>query len=267
MLKTTAKRVRYELMRRVNRLRTGVRFTHWPRGDRRIVSHQTDSGSERVLEIRSAATDLRVFVDVFVEGQYDLGRFERRADVSARYEAIVASGKVPLIVDAGAHNGLSALYFRDLYPKAGILALEPEPGNFAELEKLMGDDSLCLCLQAAVASFDGRVMIEDPGLGNWGYRTRQAEGGVPAHRLSTVLAMSPWNAEPFVLKINIEGFERDLFEGQAEALDRFYLAYVELHDWLFPNRGNSRNVIKVLASLDRDFLMLGENVVSIKNEH
>lgn len=264
MLKYAAKRARYELLRLLNRVRSGFRFAHAPVGGRYHVAYRAPDGRERVLDLRGGTTDLRVFTDLFAYGQLDLSRFQRSKDVERRYSAIIDSGKVPLIIDAGAYNGLSALYFRERYPEAGIIAIEPEAGNFAELEALMGRDPLCLCLQAAIANFDGHVEIEDPGLGEWGFRTRQSEKGVAAHRLSTLLTMAPWDVEPFILKVNIEGFERDLFDGPG-ALDLFYVAMIELHDWMLPGQGNSRKVIAALASLDRDFLLLGENIVSIKN--
>lgn len=40
----------------------------------------------------------------------------------------------PVIIDAGAHIGLASLYFKSLYPQAIIIALEPNPDNFALLQ-------------------------------------------------------------------------------------------------------------------------------------
>lgn len=41
----------------------------------------------------------------------------------------------PVIIDGGAHIGLSTLYFKHLYPQAQIVAFEPNPLTFALLEK------------------------------------------------------------------------------------------------------------------------------------
>jgi FkbM family methyltransferase len=42
------------------------------------------------------------------------------------------------IIDLGAHVGMSVLYFRERYPAARILAVEPNPANFAKLERNVG---------------------------------------------------------------------------------------------------------------------------------
>lgn len=222
-------------------------------------------GLERIIELREGTSDFPLFFQLFVTPQYDIKSFTRCADVERRYADILAKGERPLIVDAGANNGLSALYFRDRYPEAAIVALEPEAGNFAELQRRMRDDPLCLSVEAALANFDGEVEIEDPGLGECGFRTRRSEQGIRAYRLASVIEMAPWPVDPFILKVDIEGFERDLFDD-LETFDAFYLAYVELHDWMLPKEGTSKSFLKAAASLDRDFLLHGENVVSIKND-
>jgi len=39
-----------------------------------------------------------------------------------------------------------------------------------------------------------------------------------------------------------------------------------LHDWLLPGQGTSRSFLKCMAALDRDFVHIGENVFSIRND-
>ena len=266
MFERAAKRLRYEVLRRLNRARprSGYRFAHTVIGDkRRVVLHH--NGRERILNLREGTSDFPLFLQMFEDPQYDIRKFSRHQDVERRYADILKAGKRPLVVDAGANNGLSSLYFRDQYPESAIVALEPEPGNFGELRQLMGDDPLCLCVQAALADFDGHVQVVDPGLTECGFRTEQSEKGVPAYRLDTVIGMTPWPVEPFILKVDIEGFERGLFEDST-AFDAFYLAYIELHDWLLPRQRTAQSFLKASAQLDRDFLLHGENVVSIKND-
>lgn len=68
-----------------------------------------------------------------------------------------------------------------------------------------------------------------------------------------------------MLKVDIEGFEADLFD-QPETFDEFYVTFVELHDWMLPKQRTSASFLRVAAALDRDFILHGENVVSIKND-
>ena len=65
--------------------------------------------------------------------------------------------------------------------------------------------------------------------------------------------------------MDIEGFEQDVFSGGTEWLDRFYVAVIELHDWMLPRKASSRPFLSAVAAHDRDFLFRGENVFSIPN--
>lgn len=71
--------------------------------------------------------------------------------------------------------------------------------------------------------------------------------------------------EPYIAKIDIEGGEEALFSCDTEWVDRFPLLIIELHDWLLPRSGSSRNFLSCVARRDRDFVYLGENVFPIRN--
>ena len=45
-----------------------------------------------------------------------------------------ANTTAPLIIDCGAHIGISTLYFKKLYPQAKVIAFEPNPETFKLLE-------------------------------------------------------------------------------------------------------------------------------------
>jgi hypothetical protein len=73
------------------------------------------------------------------------------------------------------------------------------------------------------------------------------------------------NGAPFIAKIDIEGAEADLFAANTGWVQSFDLVIIELHDWMLPGQGTSRNFLKCIANLDRDFLHIGENIFSIRN--
>ena len=264
MLGNAAKRIRFELLRRLNRFRPGFHFAHAPIAGRRRVAYRTSAGGERILDLREGTTDLTVFREMFVDRPYDVIGLKRLGDLERRYRDILAQGKRPLIVDAGANAGLSVLHFREQYPEALILALEPQKENFAELERHLGSDPLCTRLQAALAPCDGHVTIVDAGEGEWGFRTTKSKNGVPAYALASVIEMAGPDVEPFALKVDIEGSERDVFDD-VKTVDLFYLIFVELHDWLLPGQRTSQSFLKAAASLDRDFIVHKHHVVSIRN--
>jgi hypothetical protein len=68
---------------------------------------------------------------------------------------------------------------------------------------------------------------------------------------------------PFMIKVDIEGYESVLFEENVDWIDAFPLMTIELHDWALPGQGTSKNFLKAIAGRDRDFVYLGENVFSI----
>lgn len=261
---TLVRRLRFEVRSRLNRLgpQRDYRWTSAPKGDRIFVALRDAKGEEREFFLRGDAngSDFAAFLQIFDQGAYATKALKRGEDIQQRYEAILKAGKTPLIVDAGANVGLSAVYFRHQYPEAKILAIEPEQQNFRELRKRA--DPLTIPIQAGLANFDGHLSIFDPGLGEMGFRTRKSDQGIPSVRLETLL--TEHDGEPFLLKIDIEGFEADLFDDPA-LLDLFYLIFLEPHDWMLPKERSASSFIRAIAGLDRDFLITGENIVSISN--
>ena len=72
-------------------------------------------------------------------------------------------------------------------------------------------------------------------------------------------------ATPFLLKIDIEGAEEELFSQNTDRLAAFPLIIIELHDWMLPGRASSRPFLRWHAEQDRDFVLAGENVFSVRN--
>ena len=48
------------------------------------------------------------------------------------------------------------------------------------------------------------------------------------------------NLYPYLIKIDIEGHENQLFENNTEWIDQFKIIIIELHDWMFPETSNSK---------------------------
>jgi len=223
---------------------------------------------ERVFQHRGTRADCGVFAQIFESQDYSLERLRRGAELRSRYDAMVGAGRRPLILDAGANIGASVVYFAMTFPRAHVLALEPERNNFDLLrENTAGLDVELLC--AGIGAVPGESALVDPGEGEWGYRTIRGGAGAPvAIRAASDLveAKRAQGFEPFIAKIDIEGGEAELFSRDTEWVGAFALLIVELHDWLLPGSASSRNFLRCVAALDRDFVYLGENVFSIRND-
>src|SRR6478672_12217288 len=64
------------------------------------------------LHLRLADSDFAAFKQVFVGREYDLGAIGGAGQrIAARYDAILKTGRVPVIVDAGANVGAASLWF------------------------------------------------------------------------------------------------------------------------------------------------------------
>ena len=70
---------------------------------------------------------------------------------------------------------------------------------------------------------------------------------------------------PFIVKVDIEGGEEDLFSGSTEWVSVTPVLIVELHDWLLTKSASSRKFLQCISQLDRDFVYIGEDVFSISN--
>jgi FkbM family methyltransferase len=228
-------------------------------------------GQWRRIELRPETSDLEVFNQIFVYEDYRFSRIGRWKDVQKAYREILSQGRRPLVLDCGANIGLSSLYFKELFPESSVWALEPDVENFRMMLKNCGDRDI-RAIHGAVSNKDGFVRLVHGSMGNWGIRTEiQASG-----RADSVPCFSPVglvkqagrseNASPFLIKIDIEGHERQLFSSGTKWLGLFKVVVIELHDWLFPGASNSRSFLREIAKRNFDFIYIGENVFCINNE-
>lgn len=211
-------------------------------------------------------TDYLVVTQVFVRHDYALEHSGRAADLLEYYNRIVAGGKKPLIIDCGGNCGLATRYFCETYPEAVVVCIEPDERNvsFARQNNRRGNIRFLL---AGVGNSDSNANLVDPGRGNWGYQVKEdVNGGTKIVSLNSLLADCAFeDCVPFIVKIDIEGFESNLFERNTEWIDSFPMLVIELHDWMLPRQANSRNFLKEISNRRRDFVFRDENVFSVSN--
>jgi FkbM family methyltransferase len=168
-------------------------------------------GSKRQVIIRLGTTDVAAFEHVFIDNEYDfdLGRSPK------------------FIIDAGANVGLASVFFALKYPTANIIAVEPEPSNFAILKKNAKLFPQIVPLQAALWNRDGFVDLKDGGAGHWGMQVTQGDS-IAAISMPTLLRL--FNIQEVdVLKIDVEGAEVELF-SDTKWIDCVSMICIELHD-------------------------------------
>lgn len=224
-------------------------------------------GRKREFHYRETTADNGVIRQILKNGDYSFKRLRRGSELIEKYSRIVTQGKKPLILDAGANIGASVVWFQNEFPDSHVLAFEPDTDNFELLVKNTQFLNVDLRL-AALGSMDGRASIVNPEADAWGFRTEIDDAGkVQLISISrTIGEEKAKNCEPFIVKIDIEGGEDNLFANSTSWVEDFPVLIIELHDWLFPRKGTSRNFLKAISKLDRDFVHLGENIFSIKND-
>ena len=231
------------------------------------IANKSD-GTQREFFHRDTKADKGVMQQIFANQDYSFERLRRVSELHAIYEKCVQDGQTPLILDAGANIGASVVYWSLTFPRAHITAWEPESGNFEMLK--LNSVGLNVDLRfCAIGSVSGSMELIDPGEGEWGYRTVPGTSGktVPVDGISTVVASKlAAGYSPFIVKIDIEGGEDELFSRDTEWVDHFPVLIIELHDWLLPRSASSGNFLRCIAHRNRDFVHIGENIFSLKNE-
>ena len=167
-----------------------------------------------------------------------------------------------MIIDAGANIGAASLWFRRLYPDAAIVAIEPDPDNLAILRKNIADDPLTHVVDAAIGSKPGHVDLEKTNAG-WGTMTHRSNDGVPIVTVSTLTKMID-EASLFIVKVDIEGFESDLFADNLGWLDDAHVVMIEPHDWMLPGQRSSGTFQQALAKHPFEIFIRGENLIYVR---
>lgn len=144
-------------------------------------------------------SDYGLFCEIFIDSPYSPEKYE---DVS-------------IIFDLGANVGVSALYFRLLYPNAHIHSFEPDPANVEQLKRnaqYLGNISIH---ETAVGGENGEISFYiDPHRGSSSstqkLRDRQQEIKVETKTLDNLLEELALDKID-ILKFDIEGSEEEVF--------------------------------------------------------
>jgi Methyltransferase FkbM domain len=117
---------------------------------------------------------------------------------------------------------------------------------------------------AGIDKEDGFGVLTDPGLGEWAYRTQRGGSGTPVQMISLARVLAENEGYvPFILKVDIEGYEDALFSGDTTPMDLFPVVIIELHDWMGPERKSSVPFVRWHASRKRIFHFYGESFLSV----
>lgn len=180
-------------------------------------------GLQAPLYLRTRTTDVLLFDEVFLRHEY----------------AFTMSRPPAVIIDAGANSGLVSVYFANRFPQARIIAVEPEASNYQLLERNVAPYSNIVPVNAALWDKNEELALVDPDLGKWGFMTQapdrvQASPGRFIHTVRGMTVDAIMQEQDLqrvdILKIDIEGSEREVFEDPSRWIGRVDALIVELHE-------------------------------------
>jgi FkbM family methyltransferase len=175
------------------------------------------------FHLRIPSSDVPTYQQVFINQEYDF--------------LVAAQPKV--IVDAGANIGLVSIYFANKYPDAKIIAIEPEQSNFELLKENVSPYHHIIPIQAALWNKNEEINLIDPGFGKWGFmtETKHPPENLPGTTCHTVMAMTidklmkDYSLTKIdILKVDIEGAEREVFSDTSSWIEKIDSIIIELHE-------------------------------------
>jgi len=180
--------------------------------------------------VRNNASDVHVYKSVIECEKYDF----------------IPSREVNVIIDAGANIGLASVYFAKKFPNAKIISIEPENNNYFFLEQNTKSYSNITTIQAALWDKVGEIELPNVSLDSWDFNTSDASDdgelsvptttklGLKMQSVKTVTVeslLSDYSLGTIdVLKIDIEGAEKEVFQNHSSWINDVSSIIVELHE-------------------------------------
>ncbi|MEP6591150.1 MAG: FkbM family methyltransferase [Gemmatimonadota bacterium] len=197
--------------------------------------------SGRTVELRAGSSDAEVYQQLVLNRELDVD----------------LSPPPARIIDGGANFGLASLLMAAHWPEARIVSVELERGNFELAQRNCAGVSAIDVRHAALWGSSGRVAIANPAADAHSFRAESGTGAtsVRAYRVGELLDELGWDTVDLV-KLDIEGAERQVLGDGAAWLPRVRHLLVELHDRFEP--GCSEALTAALAGGDWDVRQQGE---------
>jgi FkbM family methyltransferase len=213
--------------------------------------------------LRSNDSDLFVVIQTHGYKEYDIGIHSKSLrEVGRSWQT---AGFTPIIIDAGANVGYSSLYFAEMYPEAIVIALEPHPATFVILQRNCAGHPRIQALQAALWIDDNGVTIEDGKKGSWSHSVASSKtNNTASFTVESVRALVP-NSKTLILKMDIEGSEREACVTSSETLKTCPCIIVEPHDFMLPGTACLNPLIAQIAERKMDTFIFGENLVFLSS--
>ena len=188
---------------------------------------------EHLVYLRRRSTDFLVFEEIFIDQIY---KFPHKNEVG-------------YIIDAGANIGLAALYFQRCFPGAQIISIEPVSENFELLKLNTCKYDNIICYQNGLWNKKTNLKITNTTEGNWAFMVEETDdqGDISAVCINDILRENP-ASKIDILKLDIEGSEKEVFEMGTDWIPLTRKIIVEVHE--NKRQGATGSVLSALDGFD-----------------
>lgn len=228
---------------------------------RRIIGNAQPvlvSSGKHIISLRPKDSDLFVAAQIFGTGEYDIGKHYRTA-LNRLAQEMKERHEVPVVIDGGANVGYSSLYLSDCFPSATVLAIEPDEQSFRMLQENCRAIDRVRPIHAALWDHNNGVRLKNISGPSWG-RSVEEGNTTPSHTLESVLESVP-HSRPLLLKLDIEGAEREVCLASSDVIRSFPCILLEPHDFMTPGAGCLTPLYRAISSKEMDTVLMGENIM------
>lgn len=213
------------------------------RGDQKVYVEKLKS----YIKVRGIKSDVKVFEDVFL------------------FENMKMPFKIQpkVIVDAGAYNGFTSAYFSSEYENATIYSIEPSRENYEVLKENTDSFRNIKPIRGALWIDSSGVSIQqnNPKGSPWSFETKDVskknDKKVRSFSVSDIIESKGIEGID-ILKMDIEGAEKRVFEDCRDWISKVGVISIEFHDRKV--EGCSRQFYDAISEREFRRYTGGENV-------
>lgn len=169
------------------------------------------------LYIRRFDSDVLVFEQILIDGEFS-------ELVGQNYHNII---------DGGANCGFSTAWLASFYPEAKIIAVEPNSESLKMISLNCRHFPNVEIVEGGLWSDDGYLQIEDPDAMSWAMKYQPGhageDGGCRAYTIGRLMESTRMN-NCDLLKLDIEGAEKEVFSDAENWTHKVAAVLVEVHD-------------------------------------
>lgn len=191
----------------------------------------------KLIDLSVNGTDLKFFLGDPTGASWYRNASGINDDIENIENLLLPKGDSSVIVEAGCHHGLTTLLLAKRVPNGHVYAFEALPKNVEILSKNIGLNGCgnVTVIGKAVGSKGGEITIKEkpnsaviPG----------AKCGLRVQVISIDEFVAQSGIVPDLLKIDVEGFEYDVFKGAVETLKKRPAVFVEIHTEIMGRYGH-----------------------------